>query len=875
MKRIILTLCLLLIAAAVAGAQRLPNIASPDNYRITFTPNFDKDNFLGDETIRVRVLQPTSTITLNAVEIEFQDVTIAAAGKTQPAQVSLDKEKQMATLTVPNRLSPGPATIHVRYTGVLNDELRGLYLSKASGRKYAVTQFESTDARRAFPSFDEPAYKATFDITAVIDKGDVAISNAPVLSDTAGPDPRKHTVKFQTSAKMSSYLVALAVGDFEYVEGSADGIPIRVWATPGKKEMGRFALTVAENCMKYYDQYFGIKYPFKKLDLIGLPDFAAGAMENTGAITFRDAALLLDDKNAPTWARKEISEVVSHEMAHMWFGDLVTMAWWDDIWLNEGFATWMSSKPTEAWRPDWHVELDDVRSTGEALDLDSLQNTRPIHQDAETPAQIQELFDGIAYTKTAAVLRMLESYLGEDSFRAGVNAYLKAHAYGNATKTDFWTALAKASNKPVEAIMSTFVDQPGAPLVTVSSTCENNKTKVTLSQNRYFLDKALLNSGSSQLWQVPVAIKGTANLNSRYELLKDKQQALELPGCDSWVFANASANGYYRVGYDSRAFEQMSRSAESNFTPAERIVLVRDAWAAVRAGQQPIGDFLHLAEALQSDRDNSVVRQVNRELDYIGKYLVSDSDRPQYQLWVRNLLTPMAADLGFQPKPGDDENRKALRSNVLYVLGYTGRDPQILATARDLAIKALNDPSAVDPSVVDAVFSLAATNGDASLYDQIMQRLKTSNAPPQEYNRYLYSLADFTDPTLLGRTLDYALSKDVRSQDSLGLIASVMQNPAGVKLAWDFVQSHWDQINKIMGGYNTGGLVATTGSFCDAGLRSDVQTFFSQHPVPDAERSLRQAQENANYCIDLRTQQSPALSAWLQHNGHAAGAGSR
>lgn len=871
MKKSVLFLLAPFLLSCFALAQRLPEVATPGNYRLTFTPDFNKDSFAGDETIQVQVLKPASTITLNAVEIDFKDVTIASAGKEQPAKVALEKDKQMATLTVANELPVGEATIHIVYTGILNDQLRGFYLSKAGGRKYAVTQFEATDARRAFPSFDEPAYKATFDITAVVDKGDVAISNAPVASDTPGPGEGKHTVKFETSPKMSSYLVALAVGDFEYVEGSADGIPIRVWATPGKKQMGQFSLAAAEQCMKYYDQYFGIKYPFKKLDLIGLPDFAAGAMENIGAITFRDVALLLDEKQAPPYAKKEVAEVVAHEMAHMWFGDLVTMAWWDDIWLNEGFATWMSSKPIEAWKPGWDIKLDDVRDTGDALNLDSLQNTRPIHQAAETPAQIQELFDGIAYTKTAAVLRMLESYLGEKSFRTGVNAYLQAHAYSNATQTDFWGALAKASGKPIDKIMPTFVDQPGAPLVSVSSRCEENQTKVTLAQRRFFYDKSRLDKPGAELWEIPVFVKGDKG-GSNSELLTSAEQTFSIPQCNSWVFANASGNGYYRINYGSAAFAQMTRNAEKDFSPAERIVLVRDVWAAVRAGEQPIGDFLHLADALASDRNSVVVRQMDRELDYIGDYLVSDSDRAQYQAWVRNLLNPVLKEVGWQPAPGEDENRKALRAYVIYTLGYTGRDPQVLNQARQLTQKALHNPSAADPSTTDTVFELAAINGGAVLYDQLLAQLKTAKGAPQEYYRYLFTLAEFTNPALLQRTLQFALSPDVRSQDSLILISAVMRNPAGEKLAWEFVRSHWDQINKVMGGYNTGGLVETTGSFCDAGLKNDVQQFFTQHPVPDAERAFRQAQESAGYCIDLKRSQSPALASWLGRRGTAAGA---
>lgn len=871
MKKVVVLPLFLLLLSDLAIAQRLPGVASPNNYRLTFTPDFDKDSFAGEETIQVRVLKPTSAITLNAVDIDFKEATIASGGKEQTAKVAIDKEKQMATLAVDNQLPAGNASIHIVFNGILNDQLRGFYLSKTGKRKYAVTQFESTDARRAFPSFDEPAYKATFDVTAVVDKGDVAISNAPVASDTPGPAEGKHTVKFETSPKMSSYLVALAVGDFESIEGSADGIPIRVWATPGKKEMGKFALAAAEQCMKYYDQYFGIKYPFKKLDLIGLPDFAAGAMENTGAITFRDVALLVDNDHAPTWARKEVAEVVAHEMAHMWFGDLVTMAWWDDIWLNEGFATWMSSKPIKAWKPEWNVNLDDVRGTGEALDLDSLQNTRPIHQSAETPAQIQELFDGIAYTKTAAVLRMLESYLGEEKFRAGVNAYLQAHAYGNATQTDFWSALAKASDKPVDKSMPTFVDQPGAPLVSVNSRCDGKQTKITLAQHRFFYDKSLLNGTRNESWQIPVFLKG-AKGGDHSELLTGSQQTFSIPACNSWVFANANGNGYYRIKYDSATFAEMTRNAEKDFSPAERIVLVRDAWAAVRAGEQPIGDFLHLADVLAGDRNSVVVRQLARELDYIGDYLVSDSDRAQYQAWVRNLLNPVLKEVGWQPARGEDENRKALRAYVIYTLGYTGRDPQVLSQSRELAGKALQDPSAVDASITDAVFTLAAVNGDSGLYDQLVGYLKSANGAPQQYYRYMFTLAEFTDPALLQRTLQFALSPDVRSQDSLILLSAVMRNPAGKKMAWDFVQAHWEQINKVMGGYNTGGLVETTGSFCDAGLKNDVRQFFTQHPVPDAERAFRQAQESAGYCIDLKASQSPALASWLGQHGGASGA---
>src|SRR5271169_4239403 len=369
MKRILALLTFALTTFSLATAQRLPEVAAPENYKLSFNPDLDKATFEGDETISIRVLKPTSEITLNAADIDFHEVTITSGGSTHKAKVTPDKEKEMVVLSVEKPLSAGPATVHISYAGILNSEMRGLYLGKDDqGRKYAASQFEATDARRAYPSFDEPDYKATFDITAVADKGQVAISNQKIISDTPGPGD-KHTVRFATTAKLSSYLAALVVGNFEYIEGEADGIPIRVYSTPGKKEMDKFALESAEHVLSYYDKYFNVKYPYGKLDLIGIPDFSAGAMENTGCITFREVLVQYDDQHGSVGLKKTIASVIAHEMAHQWFGDLVTMKWWDDIWLNEGFATWMSSKPIEAWKPEWNFALDDVSNTGGTLNV--------------------------------------------------------------------------------------------------------------------------------------------------------------------------------------------------------------------------------------------------------------------------------------------------------------------------------------------------------------------------------------------------------------------------------------------------------------------------------------------------------------------------
>ena len=874
MKQRVLLSILLCVLAPLAEAQFLPKLAVPENYKLNFTPDLATATFTGEETIHIRVLQPTSQIVLNAAAINFQSAEITSGGATQTAKVTLDEPNETATLAVEQPLKPGAATIHIRYSGILGNDLRGFYLGKdEEGRKYATTQFEATDARRAFPSFDEPAYKATFDVTVVAPQDLTVISNGKMISDTPEDGAGKHTVHFATSPKMSSYLVAVIVGHFEYVEGSADGIPIRVFSPQGRKEMGTYALEAAEHILHYYDQYFGIKYPYGKLDLIGLPDFSAGAMENTACITFRESLLLLDPEHASVQTHKSVASVIAHEMAHQWFGDLVTMQWWNDVWLNEGFATWMSSKPLEAWKPEWQSQLDVVQDTVRALSTDSLTNTRPIHQEVDTPREIQGLFDAIAYQKAAAVLGMLEADLGPQTFQAGVNQYLKAHAYANAAAADFWGALAHASKKPVDKIMPTFVNQPGAPIVSVNNQCAGNTTEVTLQQQRYFYDRAKFAAGTDELWEIPVCLKSgakdVAHAAEKCVLLSQKEETFKLPGCATWVMANAGAKGYYRSSYQPSTVHALSRDAESALTPAERIMLLADAWAAVRVGRESIGDYMALAEDLQSDRNPAVMRQLLAQLDYVNRYLVDSGDRAQYQDWVRRLLEPAAKKLGLEPKPGENIEQKSLRSAVLRALGAIGKDPEVLTEARQQASQALENPSAADPELASVFFALAAENGDAALYDEVLASLKSAKTPEQ-YNRSLGTLADFTDPKLLQRTLDYAVSPDVRSQDAMRLVSGVMQNPAGRDLAWEFIHSHWTDVENAGGPFASGQLVRAAGSFCDASQVDVVKDFFSNHQGRAASRSLRQSLELINECADLKSQQSPKLASWLSHSGGSA-----
>lgn len=861
---------LLLITPFLVGlpsaAQRLPQTVVPDSYKLVLTPDFSKNTFEGEESIQIRLLQPSSAIVLNAADIEFHEVTVSSQGKTERADVLLNAEKQTATFSLAKPLTSGSATIHIRYAGVLNDQMRGFYLGKDDqGRKYAATQLEDTDARRAFPCFDEPGYKATFDLTVVADQGLTVISNGSVRADTPGPG-HKHTVHFATSPKMSSYLVAVVVGNFEYVQGSADGIPIRVYASPGKKELSWFALQAAEFNLHFYDRFFGIKYPYGKLDLVGLSDFSPGAMENTGCITFREALLLLDEKDAAISTKKTVASVIAHEMAHQWFGDLVTMKWWDDKWLNEGFATWMSSKPVEAWKPGWEIAADSANHTIDSMDLDSLVNTHPIHQPAETPEQIVELDDAITYGKAAAVLRMLESYLGPETFRAGVSAYLKKFSYTNAAAADFWDAQTEVSKKPVDKIMPTWVEQAGIPLVTIRARCSGNSQSISLEQHRYFYDRKRMEQGSAEVWQIPVFIRpGSSNVDSRprVELAVKKQETSTLAACSSWNYVNANAMGFYRSGYDSSTVLAMAKDFESALSPAERIMLLSDVWASVVIGREPIGDYLALAEGLKDDRNDAVLSQLLTHLTYIGEHLTDDSDAESFALWVRRLLSPIAEGVGWVPRTGESETLNSLRANLLFTLAVTGQDPQALSLARRLSEQALSGSSSVDRQIALAALQAAAYNDDENLYEKIMADLKAAK-DPEIYIRDLEALSRFRDPKLVKRTLEYALSTQIRSQDSPYLIFEVMRSSADHRQTWSFVQAHWADIEKLGGPFAGGVIVRATSVFCDAGTREEVRAFFESHRATAAERSLKQSLERMDSCIDLKTQQQEQLASWLR-----------
>jgi aminopeptidase N len=871
MKRLILLVICGLALCGGVGAQRLPDNVVPESYDLTFTPDLVKATFGGDEAIHVTLRRPASSIVLNSAEIDFQETTITSKGLTQTATVAKNENLEQATLTVPNEIAAGPAEIRIRFTGILNDKLRGFYLSETPRRRYAVTQFESTDARRAFPSFDEPAMKAVFRVTLIIDKGDTAISNGHIVSDTPGPGDGKHTLKFSASPKMSSYLVAMMVGDFQCLEGGVDGIPIRVCAVPEKKQLGAFALTAAENVMKYYDRYYYTKWPFEKLDMVAFPDFSAGAMENTAAITYRETALLLDEKTASLDARENVASVIAHEMAHQWFGDLVTMKWWDDIWLNEGFATWMSWKPLKAWHPEWQIQLDEIQETSGSLSTDSIASIRPIRQKAETPADIAALFDGIAYGKAASVLRAVEAYVGPDVFQKGVNAYLEKHAYGNATAEDFWNQIAATSGKPVDKIMASFIDQPGAPLITVKSTCSGNITKVTLSQRRYFADAARLNAPSPEVWSVPVSLKGSASKDATPFVLSSAEQTVEINGCSDWVYADAGGRGYFRSSYEPAAFDKMSSALETSFTPEERIRFLGDAWAMVRVGRLDISQYLASLEHMRDERNRAVVATMLGRIGELHDTLVAPDERAAFEAWVRNFLRPMAAELGSEPAPGESQERTALRSDVFGTLALYGRDPELIAKSRAIANAYMNDPQSVDEALAGNALAIAAANGDAALYDKFMEHLKTAKTP-EEYYSYFGTLGLFPDPALTKRTFDFMLSPAVKNQD-LYFLGGVFQNYHTQEAAWNLFKADFKPLMEKVDASLGSGLVEVAGIFCDAKLRDDSQQFLTAQHLPGTERLLQNAKDQVNACIELKSLQQSNLTAYLQKQSGGQGKG--
>ena len=861
MTTLAVTVLLVLVLPAIGLAQRLPTTAVPEHYELRFTPDLATETFEGHARIRVRLKEPGESMTLHAAALTIREARIEVSGSSYVAEVEPNVELEQITVTAPSRLT-GTVVLDLRYSGTLNDRLRGFYISRTKRRKYAGTQFQVADARRAFPCFDEPAFKATFDVTLTIDEGDLAISNGRVVSDVPGPSAGKHTVKFATTPRMSSYLVAMAVGDFTCLESEADGIPIRVCAIPEKAALGAFGLDAARHSLSWFNRYYGLPYPFGKLDVVALPDFAAGAMENTAAIFYRESYLLIDERNATASALKYIAFVMAHEIAHQWFGDLVTLRWWNDIWLNEGFSNWAAMKAVDGWR-GWSFANDRAEEALTAMRADSFASTRQVRTPVETPEEIEEAFDALTYDKAASVLRMIEHYVGEEAFRAGVSAYLERFAYDNASAEDFWDALAKTSGKPIDRLMAGYIERPGVPQVTVRHRCEAGGTRVDLAQQRFLLVEPEEEAPGTLLpWAVPVCLDRPDGSQGGCHLLTTSQDAVALPGCSAWLYANDEGLGYYRVAYDATAISAIAQSGLGALNEPEQLFLNDDAWAMVRSGALDVGSYLELVEAFaRTPSANAGLAATAPFLHFIADVLVTDRTRDAWHAWVQRVLGPVVRRLGWTPAEGETVVTRELRARMIGVLGRVGRDPEVLRRAKEIVLADLAG-APPHPSLATTAYELAAFAADASLFEKIRDTIPASTNPVDYYRRQR-ALAYVTDPTLIDGAFEYALSDAVRNQDAPSLLGLLLKNPSADDRVWDAIKERWPEVTEKTDIARGALYIVRSLELCGEEAARDIRAFFASHPAAGAERGVTRTVERVRACAATRQRQQPLLAAAL------------
>ncbi len=854
----------------------LPETARPSKYRIKLQPDLKNFTFDGEQSVDLLILEATSTIVLNSIDLEIGNTALHANGTTLTSKsVTIDKDAETATLDFGETIQPGDARLEMAFTGELNDKLMGFYRSEYTSqdgetRYLATTQFEPTDARRAFPCWDEPAKKATFEVTLVFSDEYQAVSNTPVVEE-AVPGPGLKSVRFAETPIMSTYLLVFIVGNLTSIEErAAGGTTVGVWTTPGKEDQASFALDTSIQLLGYFNEYFGIPYPLPKLDHIAIPDFAAGAMENWGAVTYRETALLVDPDNSSAGTRQRVAEVIAHEMAHMWFGDLVTMEWWDDLWLNESFASWMGNKAVDWLFPEWEMWTQFVNmDTNRALSLDGLKNSHPIEQAVKNPAEVSQLFDAISYSKGASVIRMLENFLGEESFRKGLNRYLSSHMYDNARTEDLWSALETESGQPVTAIMDSWVKQMGYPVLQVESDRTGGQTTLSVTQERFVYDRLLGDGGpdsdsDNEVWRVPVSASQGSE-ESAVTVMDGRQTQIDVPGSgDGWVKLNPLQTGFFRVNYSTEDWQRLVPAIESlELHATDRLGVQNDAYALSRAGLLPVTQFLSLAQAYKNEGDASVWSDLASNLRDIEQLISDEAIHPAYQGFAREIFGPAARKIGWEPKSGEGHLDALLRSTVLSQAG-SYHDPDVTAQASERFQKYLQDRETLAPDLRGVVFAMAAQSGGKDVYDQIWG-LEGETDLAEEKIRLLMSLTRFQQPELLNSTLADSLSAKVRSQDSITLVAGVAANPKGRDLAWEFVKDNWAEFDRRYGGGGFGlmRLVSICSHFNSQEKADEVDSFFAEHRAPAAERTIRQALERVRLNIKWLEQNRQELTDWF------------
>ena len=832
---------------------RLPRSIVPHRYTVALEPDLAAATFLGHVIIDANVNEAVEQIVLNAIELDIQAVKVAG----EPAEFSLEAATER--LVIHTAHAAGTTSIEVTFAGTLNDKLRGWYRSTftdAEGNQHviAASQMQSTDCRRAFPCFDEPDFKAVFDVTLIVQPLLMAISNGPEIDRTA-TESGKVAVRFAPTMPMSTYLVAFIVGPLEAtapvlvprLDDPEHPIELRVVHLPGKGHLADFGLESGVFALGWFQQYYGIAYPTEKCDLIAIPDFAAGAMENLGCITFRENLLLADPTTATQMELETIADVVNHELAHMWFGDLVTMKWWNGIWLNEAFATFMQVACTADFRPEWQRWNAFSLERTVAFDVDSLANTRPVEFPVEAPDDCAAMFDVLTYQKGGALLRMLEQYLGADEFRRGVSHYLSSHEYGNTETSDLWDRIEESLTVPVpvRALMDSWIWQPGYPRI--AARLDGNE--LVLTQQRF----AFGDTDDTTVFVTPVHV--LVDGIEHKVLLDGPEGRLELPSVDSMVVVNAGGHGFFRVAYDDTLRARLLATPLDRLTIVDRYNLVDDAWNEVIAGRLTAAEYLTFIEGFSGEREHAVWQAMTIGLRGVGRILTGDA-YAAFQQRVAALVRPALTELGWSPVAGESDLRAKLRGMLASTLAVLGNDADAQQRCRDL----MNQGA--DPELIAAATNVVASVGTDEEYDFYLQQFRTA-ATPQEQLRFMYALAEFPTSAQMERTLALCFSGEVRTQNAPFLLNRCIANRWHGTSAWQSVRQHWDEANAKFPDSAIVRMVDSVRLLTTPADVADVQSFFAEHSIPQAGKWLDQVLERQRTNAALRIREETRLGEAL------------
>ena len=811
---------------------------SPLNYKLTFEPDLKKFTFDGLESISINCKKSVNIITMNCAELKIKSCIVKSGQKIIESTPKINEKKEELQIKLGEKIR-GLCTVDLEFEGILNDRLLGFYRSKyqQNGKtKYlATTQFEAADARRAFPCWDEPEAKATFEISIITDNKFTAISNMPIK--TKKKTGNKTTYNFQKTPLVSTYLIYLGVGEFEYLTGKAGKIQIRVVTTKGNTSRGKFSLELGKKLLTSYEKYFGIKFPLPKLDLIAVPDFAAGAMENWGAITFRETILLYDPKTSSTRTKQFIAEVISHEIAHMWFGNLVTMKWWNDLWLNESFATFMATKFVDKFYPEWDLWNQFVEDAmNVAMGLDSLKTTHPIDVKVNSPAEIREIFDAISYDKGGCVLRMLENYVGEPNFQKGLKKYLSDFKYKNAKGQDLWDAIGKASGMPVTAMINTWLKQPGFPLVEINQDGNNLKIK----QKRYLLESN--KKFSKGLWSIPLSL-GLEKETSK-TLFSKKSMSVKLPKNTIGFVANYGRKGFYRVKYDEGILLDLKMLVDQKrIPPIDRWAIQNDLFSLCVSGDEQVRNYLDFSDAYFDE--DSYLASVNVAHNLASLYFRAFDEKfiEEIRSYAINYFRKILSNLGWEPQKSDKHTDALLRTFTIAVLGKMNDDSVTDEAIRKYQ-KFLKSPSSLSPDLIETICSIAAWNGNSKTFAEL-KKLYTNAKTMEEKLRFLGAMCGFQDKKLLVKTLNFSQTPEVRSQNMQLPIMKVAGNPYGDKVLWPWLKKNWKNINKKVGHGNPlfNRIVASITGVADDSMENEIKLFFKNNPTPGTERTQSQTLE--------------------------------